>query len=255
MADNVTTEELELALLDLAESMGQSVVEYVQGQGYETVEQVNSKIASVQSQINAIVAIDEGDGVETLAEKIAAINAVLSDDNGVIQQIYTKILENKQSVLDEVTRATAAEAALQAQITANAAKTVANESAITTLNGASDVVGSVANKIKTETDRATAAEASLQAQIDTLTGGATGSLGDLAGRVTDVETAVAAEAATRAQEIIDTLAAAKAYTDANVLKASSMNICGLKNKFRTALGLADVTCGGDTPDGGDGAVI
>lgn len=294
MADNVTTEQLEISLQDLASEMGLSVVEYVQSLGYATVADVNADVASLQNQINSIIELDGENGVESLAEKVNAINAVLSDENGVIQAIYSKIQENTQSLLNEVTRATGVEADLQAQITSlvNSGNTSATaitavqtavtaltdrvtltEADIATLKGDETVVGSIANLIKVETDRAVAKEAEnralidantqktadLQAQIDTLTGGETGSISDLSTRLTDVETAVTANEATRIAELAQAVADLKAYSDANDLKASSMNLCGIGNKFRQALGLADKTCGGDTggdttPEG-DGLVI
>lgn len=102
MADNVTTQELEDALNQLAESMGVSVKEYVQAQGYSTVEELTNAISNVQSQIDAIVTIDDSDGVETLAEKIKNLNAVLSNDAGELQNILDLIEQNSQAIQDAV---------------------------------------------------------------------------------------------------------------------------------------------------------
>jgi hypothetical protein len=317
MADNVTTEELELALQQLAEGMGLSVVEYVQGLGYATVADVESDVNGLQSQINAILELDAENGVESLAEKVNAINAVISDENGVIQAIYTKIQENTQEILNETLRATGVEADLQAQITSavNAGNTNATaitsvqtaltaltgrvtltEADIATLKGDETVAGSIANLIKVETDRAVAKEAEnralidintaktadLQSQINNLTGGTSGSISEVSERVTviedtlndttdengdlvkgiktrlsDVESGLASEIARATAREDAVLAEAKAYTDANVLKASSMDVCSIGNKFRFALGLADKTCGGTgggEPEG-DGMII
>lgn len=236
MADNVTTEELELALEQLAEGMGLSVVEYVNSLGYATVSEVGTHVSDLQGQIDAIIELDAENGVESLAEKVAAINAVLSDENGVIQAIYTKIQENTAAIGAETARATGVEADLQSQITGNttALTALTNRVAVTEadlaiLKGDDTVVGSVANLIKTERERAEAAESDLQAQITAITGGEAGSISDV-------------------------LQQAKDYSDANKLKAASMDMCKIGNKFRFGLGLADATCGGTEPEG-DGLVI
>lgn len=197
MSDNVTTDDLETALQQLADEMGLSTVEYVQSLGYATVADVAADVTNLQSQITAIVELDGEDGVESLAEKVQAINDVLSDENGVIQAIYTKIQENATAIADETTRATGV-------------------------------------------------EADLQSQINNISGGATGSSTDFEERLSDVEQAVED---------------AKAYSDANDLKAASMDICSIGNKFRQSLGLADNVCdsedasGDDGEDGGDAVVI
>ena len=379
MADNVTTEELENALHDLAESMGLSTVEYVQSLGYATVAEVTAQGSDFQAQIDAITEMEDN-GVESLAEKIKAIHDVLSDEDGVVQQIFTKIQENKQLVVDETARASGVEADLQNQVTANLNKGNSNATAIsdlsgvvsanktasedadtalsgrvtategdlTTLKGDATVEGSVDYKVEQERLRAVAAEASnratsdeniatakaeaiahadsingtevtrasgveadLQAQINDITGGAgetslsslsdaldaeisratdieSGLRTDVDGanaratvletratdientlndttdaddnlvkghktRISDLESGLSAEAATRIAELTQAITDMQTYSDARDLKASSMNMCSIGNKFRSALGLADNTCdgGGD----GDGAVV
>ena len=361
MAENVTTEDLEIALSDLAESMGLSTVEYVQSLGYATVAEVTAQGSDFQTQLNAITELDADNGAESLAEKIKAINDVLVDENGVIQAIYTKIQENKQLVVDETARATAVEAGLQDQATANLNKGNSNATAITDLTGVvstnktasedrdtalsgrvtategdlttlkSDltVEGSVDYKVEqerlravaaeasnrtvsdeniatakdeaiahsdtvsaTETTRATDAETALQTQIDDITGGdgetSLSSLQDdldaevlraTAGeasvkkafediindttdeddnlikghttRIGDLENGLTAEAATRIAELAQAVTDLQEYTDSKTLKAASMDMCSIGNKFRSALGLADSSCGDD----GDGAVV
>jgi len=322
MADNVTTDELEQALQDLANEMGLSVKEYVESLGYATADELLASKTDLQAQITAITELDADNGAESLAEKIAAINAVVSDEDGVVQNILAKILENKQSILDESARATDVEADLQSQITSNLNKTNSNETALsnladtvsanksaqdtvnadiesrvagaestlTTLTGDETVDGSIAKVIADETTRTNAAIATAKAgatddakaytdeQIEAITGdtastveGLDSRLGEVENtladttdeddnlvkgivtRVGDVETALTNEVARAVQAEADMLAQAKAYTDANTLKASSMDICGVHNKFRAALGLADKDCSGSGD--GDGAVV
>ena len=95
MANNVTTTELELALQQLAQAMGLSVVEYVQSLGYATVEDISLSITAIQAQIDAITELDDTNGAESLAEKIKAINDILATDAGAIEGILTQLLENK----------------------------------------------------------------------------------------------------------------------------------------------------------------
>jgi len=278
MADNVTTDELEQALQDLASEMGLSVKEYVESLGYATVAELQAAEANLQAQITAITELDADNGAESLAEKIAAINAVISDENGAIQNILGKILENKQAILDEVTRATAAEAALQSQITANANKTASNEAAITS-------IVSKANELKEAQDAVNADVenrlSSVESTIETLKGDTAETVAGLDERVTgvektlndttdedgnlvkgvvtrlsDVEAKVDANEVKRVQELEQAVEELKAYSDARDLKASSMDICGIGNKFRASLGLAARDCAGGTSGGdGDGAVI
>jgi len=102
MADNVTTQELEDALSQLAQEMGTSVQEYVQSQGYATVEEMTTALGNLQSQIDAIVTIDDSDGIETLAEKVKNLNELLSNNAGELQNILDLIEQNRQAIEDAV---------------------------------------------------------------------------------------------------------------------------------------------------------
>ncbi len=293
MADNVTTDELEQALQDLATSLGQSTKEYVEGQGFAKDADLQTAIANLQGQITAITEMEDNDHV-SLAEKIEKIKEVLSNDEGVVQSIFSLIQENKQAIEDETTRATDAEAALQAQVTAVQNKANSNETAIatnaseitgvksrvdaseatlTTLTGDESVDGSIKKQIADEAARTNVAIATAKQEaideaksyVDEKVGSDVSGLGD---RVSELENAIndttdengnlvkgiksrLSDVEARAEAV---LVEAKAYTDSKMIKASSMDICGIGNKFRSALGLADATCGGNG-ESGDGAVI
>ncbi len=262
MAENITTTELELALQNLAEQQGLSVVEYVQSLGYATVASVSTSVESLQAQIVAITELDGENGVESLAEKIKAINSVVTDENGAVQAIYTKILENKNLVTNETARATNAELVLNSKIDAN--KT------------ATDTLAEIVASNLTATDLTASG---LQEQIDALSDGTTESAEALAGRVvtieetladkqvgeivvkghrtrlTELEAGILAEASQRALETAQTVADLKAYSDSKDLKASTINVCSVANSFRRKMGLADITCSGSTVNGTDGVVI
>lgn len=380
MADNVTSEELETALSDLAESMGLSTVEYVQSLGYATVEEVTAQGGEFQAQLDAITELDADNGAVSLAEKIKAINDVLVDEDGILPAIYTKIQENKQLAVDETARASGVEADLQSQVTTNLNKgnsnataisdlsgvvgtnktasedrdtaldtrVIATEGSLTTLKGDLTVEGSIAYAVEQEKLRAVASEnnnrtvsddniatakseaiahadsingievtrasdveADLQTQINDITGGdgetsltslqedldaeivrASGvesvlrtdvdganaratvlegrsltienTLNDTTDaddnlvkghktRISDLEAGALAEANTRVAELTQAITDMQAYSDARDLKASSMNMCGIHNKFRQSLGLADNSC--DDSGDGDGAVV
>jgi len=289
--------------------MGLSVKEYVESLGYSTVAELNTAVGSVQAQIDAITEISDN-GAESLAEKIQAINAVVSNADGELQQILTLIQANKQLVLDETTRATDVEAGLQVQLTAVSNKVTSNETALTglsqkvtdnktaqdevnsnvatrllaaegtleTLAGDDTVDGSIAKAVKDEAVRTNTAISAVQEQINEITGGATGSISDIANRVgevenllkdttdadgnlvkghttriTELENNVTNEATARVKAVSDALIESKAYTDANTLKLSSMDTSRIYNKFRTSLGLAAKDAG--STESGDGAVL
>jgi len=220
MADNVTTDELQQALVDLATSMGLSVKEYVEG-GFLDLQTYGTDKAAIIARLDAIDKIDAADGVETLAEKIAAFNQVLSNDEGQLQEIVNLITANSASITAESDRAQAAEAqiagrvdvveasaASNAQNITNLSNTVAanktaaddaisgldtrvtdNENKLDILNGDDTIVGSVANAVKQEADRAKAAEAANRATSDANIATAKQEAIDAAAAYTDTKTA------------------------------------------------------------------
>jgi len=209
MADNVTTDELEQALTDLANSMGVSVKEYVESLGYATAEDLVASKTDLQAQIAAITELDADNDAESLAEKIQAIDAVISDEDGVVQNILAKILENKQSVLDEISRAKDAEADLQSQITSTLNKANSNETALGNLN-------TKVTDNKTAQDEINAGfesrVAGAEGTLTTLTGDETVD-GSIAKKIADETTRTNAAIATAKTGAIDE---AKAYADEKI---------------------------------------
>ena len=323
MADNVTTEDLDTAIQNLAESMGISTKEYVEGgfldlTTYGTDKTAIEALIAANTEAMRIATEQDDDGVQSWAEKIVAINAVLSDaENGELQNILDKINVNTSAIAGLVTTtdvirtdldlATAKGntnatgiSDLNTALTSVSGRVTTTEGALTTLNSDATVAGSVAKAVKGEEDRAKASMQTTLTEVarveaervkntdaitilnsdDTVDGSVAkavldatgGDITDLKGRVEDEEKesarvagilddttdvddnlvkGVVTKVGDNAQAIINALADAKAYTDANTLKAASMDICAAGNKFRSALGLADATCGTD----GDGEAL
>jgi len=97
MADNVTTEELELALQELAEGLGLSVKEYVEG-GFLDLTTYGTDKAAITARLDALDIIDGSDGIETLAEKVASLNALLSEDGDLATDILNRIATNTTAI-------------------------------------------------------------------------------------------------------------------------------------------------------------
>ncbi len=349
MADNVTTDDLEVALQDLAEQMGLSVKEYVEG-GFLDLTTYGQDMASVVSRLDAIDVVDSEDDIESLAEKIIAVNKVLSDDDGALQGILDLINVNKADIAGLVTTTdglrtdvnTAIAKGNSNETALNDYKSVANdrmteiegsatdlagrvtdtEASINTLESNVTVEGSVAYSVEQEALRAknvsgaladlattekgslvgaineveadgiankdaiailnggTDVEGSVAKAVEDATGG---DISDLKGRVEAEETestrvatilddttdeddnlvkgivtkvadtanALAVETQARIDAMTAQLADLKAYSDARDLKAASMDMCTIGNKFRSALGLGDSSCDGD----GDGETV
>ena len=185
MPNNVTTDEMETALTNLAQSMGLSVKEYVEG-GFLDLTTYGQDKANILARLDAIDVISDEDDIETLAEKIKSINTVLSNDEGQLQGILDLINVNKSDIATEKARAKGVEAGLRTDVDNALAKGVTNandisdiqtalsdlegvntvavdelkarvtdtESQIATLEADATVEGSVDNKIAVETARA-----------------------------------------------------------------------------------------------------
>jgi len=197
MAQNVTTEQLQKALEQLAAQQGQSVHEYVQSQGFAKEADVQAKLNDVLGKINAITKIDADDGVESIAEKINTIQELLNKEDGAVQQILDKITANEKAISDNSTKIdnnfkllSDAINALKTSVNTNVSDIKAlktdvasvtkkvsdvettldgkiNEvkTVVDTLSGDETVEGSVANMLKAEADRAKAVEAQLNQAI------------------------------------------------------------------------------------------
>jgi hypothetical protein len=184
---NNNTTMFKALLEQLAQSMGLSVVEYVQG-GFVDLTTYGQDKASILARLDAIDVVDSGDSVETLAEKIIAINEVLSNDQGELQGILDLITTNTNAIANltnianvrydsilsaqtiqdgrltdntnAITVNTAAIDALQTATGANLSalqdRVVIAEALLTTLRGDSSVAGSVANSVLAEETRAKA---------------------------------------------------------------------------------------------------
>jgi polyhydroxyalkanoate synthesis regulator phasin len=199
MALNVTTQQLLDLLKALAAEQGKAVREYVQSQGFATEADLIAKFNEVNAKIDSIIKIDANDGVETLAEKVQALQDLLNSEEGVVQEILdrltanekaisdlaakeasdikliqdalaalqTKVDNNTQAISNLQDQVTKEVAELESEIQANAAAIAENKKAIDVLNGDASVEGSVDYKVAQETARAKAAEAGLAQAIET----------------------------------------------------------------------------------------
>ncbi|NOQ31685.1 MAG: hypothetical protein GQ570_11240 [Helicobacteraceae bacterium] len=93
---NMTKEQMEAKLHELAGLMGMSVTEYVTGLGYATVGDVELAVKELDDRIHAITELEDN-GEISLAEKVAQINAVLSTD-GTIENILSLVNGNKSAI-------------------------------------------------------------------------------------------------------------------------------------------------------------
>ena len=229
----VTSDELQAQLEQLAQDLGVSVQELLAS--YYTKGEIDATISGITSRLDAIDVIDDSDGVETLAEKIKAVNELLTDpDNqSLATDLLDRISANAADIAAEATRAASVEAGLRTDVDAanngvshNAAnisslastvsdnktasdnavagldtRITATEGAIGTLNSDSSVEGSVDYKVEQERLRSVAAESDLASQI-TSTG--TSTLNDAKAYTDNAVAGVSAEVATEKGRI-DTL--------------------------------------------------
>jgi len=223
----------------------------------------DANVAAVQAELDATQA---GLGLN-------ADGSFTPVDGTNASESYAMDVAGDANTLKKAVRKVAREAktrddALATSIADNAAALAAETAARVQLGtdlAAADVV--LDNKIVQEIADRTAGDAALQTQIDGLAGTGTGSLGSLETRVgvvesdlndtvdgtgalvkgvksrlTDAEAAIAAETAARTAANTQLDTDLKAYSDANDLKASQMDVCAIGNSFRAALGLGAVNC-------------
>ncbi len=184
MASNVTTQELETALQDLAEGLGLSVKEYVEG-GFLDLTTYGADKAAITARLDALDIIDGADGVETLAEKVIALNAIFTENGDLATDVLNRIAANTTAigaVQTELTDYKTANDAVQATQDTNIASlqsgqsnlattVAANKSASEAADTALDarvtqnetdiaaVPAAISTAVATETSRAQAAEA------------------------------------------------------------------------------------------------
>jgi len=268
----VTAEELQTELENLAEELGISVQEllanYVTGADYATDK------AAIVARLDALDVIDAGDGIETIAEKVAALNTMFTEDDSLATDVLNRIANNAAAITAETNRAVAAEGLIRttaetanAQAATNADaisaldtkvntkesesiardnalsdRVTANEGDLTVLNGDDTVVGSVANSVKQEENRAKAElateKSALQSEI---------AAGDAATLTDAKDYTDAREAAVRAD-----MSAGQTATDA-AIAANASGIAGLQSEMdATQAGLGLNEDGTFTPvDGTD----
>lgn len=208
-----------------------------------------------------------------------------------INEVRDQVLANASSVNDLQVLAGQGADALAQEVQDRAAADTALETQIATIDGLlSDLTSALATEtqarvdgdtnnaaaIAAEADRAIGAEQALQDAIDAISGNGYGSLGDIENRVTEIEdeindttdendnivkglkskvldnsNAIAALDQSIRNGLSDGIQEAKDYSDAKAIKADEIDVCGIGNIFRTALGLGTNQCD-DYVDGGDG---
>lgn len=192
MAENQNTQDLQTKLEELSQGLGISVKEFVEN-GYIDQSTYQIDKDAILARLDAIDVVDGTDNVETLVEKINAINEVLSNSGGELQGILSLI-------------------------TANTTK-----------------ISNVEANLNNEISQRVSDVSDLQTQINNLQGSTDGS-------VSDLEAALNQEIITRASEDERVLTEAKAYSDANRIAASLIDICPAVNIFREILELEVTDC-------------
>jgi len=186
----VTSAQLQVELESLATGLGISVQElltnYVDNNTYAVDK------AGILTRLDALDVINATDGVTTLAEKVAALDAMLTDpaNQTLATDLLNRVAANAADIAAETARATGVEAQLRTDVdnanatgTANsaaiaaanttiagnktasdaadaalAARVTVNEGSVTTINGDATVVGSTDYKVEQERLRAVAVE-------------------------------------------------------------------------------------------------
>jgi hypothetical protein len=159
---------------------------------------------SIKTQIESVLNTTDVD-VQALQDKINTIQSILDADPGTPEfDIATNIITQLTDIKNRIT---------------------ANEAAVTTLNGADTVAGSVSQKVKVETDRALAAEALLASDIASANANTTVVAGDLAAeivRATAAEGVNATAIATEASRAANAEATNASAITAETARATSV---------------------------------
>jgi len=255
----VTSAELQIELESLATGLGISVQELLANYVDNTTYAVDK--AAITARLDAIDVVNATDGVTTLAEKIKAIDLLLTDPTNqtLATDLLNRIAVNTADIASEASRAAGVEAQLRTDVDAAAATGVANTAAIAaantniannkaasdaadaaldtrvtvvegdvaTLKGASTVVGSVDYKVEQERLRAVAAEAAnaaATAAVDakvTTLNGDSTVVGSVDKKIADAQATQNAAQATKDAAQDAAIAAAQTGVDANTAAISA----------------------------------
>jgi len=95
---NVTQEELDTRLAELAEGLGLSVKEYVEA-GFLDLDTYSLDKSAILSRLDALDRIDASDSIESLAERVEALRDLFEDAEGdLVQGILTSIATNTGAI-------------------------------------------------------------------------------------------------------------------------------------------------------------
>ena len=197
----------------------------------ETTDNIASRTTSTEAAVNVING-DE-DTVGSIANAVKAEQTRAKTTSGATADLNTADKTNLVSAINEIDAANKE-----------------NSAKIDVLNGDENTNGSIAKQIKDVTggdisglsDRVTAVEAEdtrLANIIDDTKDANDNVIKGLATQTSDNAAAILAEKDARVAELEKTVTELKAYSDSKDLKASSLDVNALANKFRSALGLAE----------------
>jgi len=245
MADNVDTDMLEEALGALSESIGLSTKEFVEGGFLDLVTYASDKDAII-TRLNAIDVVDADDDIDSIAERIVAINEVLTADADALTALTDSItaLNDRAQTIEDTA------AVVRTDLDGVISSAQANTDAIAVLNGDDQTEGSVAKAVLDATGgdidelkdsvAANATEIGRVANLVDDTEDADGNtVKGIGSRTTDLEAGLSTEITDRIAAVEAAIAESKAYFDDNKVKADTMDKLVITNKFRVALGLPE----------------
>jgi len=151
MSDYVTSDELQKQLENLADELGISVSELMDAiqtnfDGVnDALTNLNNLVAGNTAAINAITEMDDN-GVQSLAEKIKALNDMFSEDGELVTDILAKIAANNQATVANEEAIAGVASDLADYVEANDASQASQDNRMTTIEStASDLADKVAD--------------------------------------------------------------------------------------------------------------